>query len=586
MPQSLQVSINGVDQLNFNESSEFTADINGGGGYYEITWYFKNLPGGNWVQVQHYFVPVNYFIIGGENYYFYDNEHKYNLVMPDNNIELMVEIYDYDLDEFISATKVVAVNPDPVTFINHIQSSESYGSLILNENKSDPISSGDNRNLIFGNNYTIRTDELPFNVNWNSAGKTEKHHRWEFSPEVFQLNYSFMMQGTTPLVMKSRFTSTESAVINTVVDGINVSGLNIEFNDPWFYYEDASGNWFQSDEFKTYSSPLSIQNNSVVTYGGVFLNQDYNVPGQPYYSVQSPLTQTVNLGGTIGTRTFNFQNWSTTGGVSLQQVGSNPPGYDQKAVVFTSTNATVNANLKGQLMSNDQNGISSNSQRKLVRTDNGRYHSVYESMGTVWYAQSVSSDFYGDWYPDQIMLYNGKNPAMDYDGNIVNVVCEEYDPQVGGDANIWLLTFTLEAGGRYENTEAEVFATYPNSYYGSAKPVITYNTYGNDGEIFIAYRTSSNGKMKQRTKWYIRVLQYWYWGSESDIPQTNGDCVNPAVTGYSPYICIAYENFGTIYFTEAKKVQVFGVFFWNFIRYPVNLSSGSGFNLNRYPAIS
>ena len=87
----------------------------------------------------------------------------------------------------------------------------------------------------------------------------------------------------------------------------------------------------------------------------------------PYYSVQSPLTQTKNLGGEIGTRTFFFQNWSTTGGASLQQVGSNPPGYDQKAVVFTNVGSTVYANLKGQLMSNDQNAISSGSQRKLVR---------------------------------------------------------------------------------------------------------------------------------------------------------------------------------------------------------------------------
>ncbi len=41
----------------------------------------------------------------------------------------------------------------------------------------------------------------------------------------------------------------------------------------------------------------------------------------------------------------------------------------------------VNANLKGQLMSNSTNGISSTSQRKIVRTDNGRYHIVYESGG-------------------------------------------------------------------------------------------------------------------------------------------------------------------------------------------------------------
>ncbi|NWG29760.1 MAG: hypothetical protein HXY48_14695 [Ignavibacteriaceae bacterium] len=59
-------------------------------------------------------------------------------------------------------------------------------------------------------------------------------------------------------------------------------------------------------------------------------------------------------------------------------------------------------------MSNDQNGISSASQRKMVRTDNGRYHAVYESMGTVWYAHSATSDFNGAWNPDQQLSYYGK----------------------------------------------------------------------------------------------------------------------------------------------------------------------------------
>ncbi len=159
---------------------------------------------------------------------------------------------------------------------------------------------------------------------------------------------------------------------------------------------------FEVDIFKTYTSPLEMYNNSPYSYGGIFLGQ--LVQDGIYYSVQSPLTQTKNLGGAIGTRTFYFQNWSTTGGASLQQVGSNPPGYDQKAVVFTSAGATVNANLKGQLMSNDQNGVSNPSQRKMVRTDNGQYHVVYESMGTVFYTYSLTSNFYGVWSADEIIL--------------------------------------------------------------------------------------------------------------------------------------------------------------------------------------
>ncbi|MCK7525946.1 MAG: hypothetical protein MZV64_54230 [Ignavibacteriales bacterium] len=42
IPQGLTVNILGVNALNYNSSSEFIADINGGGGEYAITLVFKN----------------------------------------------------------------------------------------------------------------------------------------------------------------------------------------------------------------------------------------------------------------------------------------------------------------------------------------------------------------------------------------------------------------------------------------------------------------------------------------------------------------------------------------------------------------
>ncbi len=403
-PQSLTININGVDQLDYNFTSEFIADINGGNGYYVIHWYIRNLPGGNWINIKTGSTE-NYYWINGEKYYFYDDEYKFDLTMPDNDVELLVVIYDAISEEDITATKVVSVNPESVTFINHIETSENYGSLILNENHSDLISSGDSRSLIFGNNYTIRTDELPFIVDWNSTGKTEKQYQWEFLPPLYDLNHNFSFEGSTERDMKSKFLKTEPTSIKTLVDGVEFSGLEIKFNDPWFYYKDLeTNNWYQLDEFNPYTSPLEMSNNLPTSYGGIFLLQGYPNWDPPYYSVQCPLTQTKNLGGSSGTRTFYFQNWSTYGGVSLQQVGSNPPGYDQKAVVFTSASSIVNANLKGQLMSNDQNGVSNPSQRKMVRTDNGQYHVVYESMGTVFYTYSLTSNFYGVWSADEIIL--------------------------------------------------------------------------------------------------------------------------------------------------------------------------------------
>lgn len=72
-PQSLTVNIKGVDQLDYNSSSEFIADINGGGGNYLITWSVKDLPGGSWTIVKENSVPQNYYNLYGNTYIFYDD---------------------------------------------------------------------------------------------------------------------------------------------------------------------------------------------------------------------------------------------------------------------------------------------------------------------------------------------------------------------------------------------------------------------------------------------------------------------------------------------------------------------------------
>ncbi len=154
-------------------------------------------------------------------------------------------------------------------------------------------------------------------------------------------------------------------------------------------------------------------------------------------------------------------------------------------MVFKDANAVVSAQLKGQLMSSSASGISSNSQRKICRTDNGIYHVVYESMNSVIYTHSLTSNFDGEWAADQIIGVNSKNPAIDYHENIVKVVFEYYYPLDTTDTELWIYTFTQQANGKYEyGGDAEIFATCPGSYFGSAKPVIAYN----NGQVFIAYR--------------------------------------------------------------------------------------------------
>ena len=169
----------------------------------------------------------------------------------------------------------------------------------------------------------------------------------------------------------------------------------MDFQDPWYVQYDGSQQ--DTNYWIPVTSYYEPTGKAGATDKGVFLNQypptDTSHP--PYYSVHASLTQTIN--GYIA----YFQNWSASG-ASLQQVGSNPSGYDQKAVVFNSANAVVTSNYKGIHLSNDASAFSNNSQRKFARTQDGRLHLVYSSIGHVWY--EISTDGGTTW----TLANNGK----------------------------------------------------------------------------------------------------------------------------------------------------------------------------------
>jgi hypothetical protein len=441
-------------------------------------------------------------------------------------------------------------------------------------------------NLPVNSWQTFRGDQeyqlTPFQKynNWNNLSEVANHKKFYLDGSLSRLNSNF------------KLTSSGIKIQNNLEE-TGIDGGQVEFADPWFIdYPDPqfpkpTGGYYERNRgmkqtppdalvFYERDSPLDFSLSEYADYKGIFLNQP-TISGKPYYKVGMLQEQTITVNGQQ--RKFFPYKW-TGSGVSFQNEYARQTG-----VVFNSSDAIATAVLKGQLMSNDQNGVKNPSQRKMVRTDNGRYHVVYESMGTVWYAHSATSDFYGAWYPEQQLHYHGKNPSIAFSGNMVKVVFEEYDPQVGGDGKIWLYTLVLEQGGTTYWVSDTEFITYPNSYYGNAKPVISFTTY----EIFVAYRTGTAGGIKQKTKWYDTFYQTWNWGTENDIPGTGAYSINPSVTilpaqyANPAYIYIAYEELETIYFREAFRIGTV----WNYIsENPTPLSTGSGFNVNMYPVIS
>jgi len=398
--------------------------------------------------------------------------------------------------------------------------------------------------------------------NTNNEPDVKNHHQFTIMPN----DNSFT----------SQFKRTYSTVtIQNSLEGTTVIGGKIKFFDPWYidFQDEAFGNNWRN---RGMEEPHQFYKRSVGTsgwqpdfttvypespypYNGVFLEQPI-VSGKPYYSVGAVNGQTISVHNQD--RKFYHYKWEGTD-VSFHNYNA-----FQTGVVFHSANAVATDVLKGQLMSDDPNGISSSSQRKMVRTDNGIYHVVYESMGNVWYTYSLTPDFYGEWSEDELEFYNAKNPSIDYEGNTVKFVCE-FDNQ------IWLVTYKPDPNGGYEFYDSEPVTTYPDSYFGKAKPVISYT---NDA-IFIAYRKDDTGGIMQKTK--FNNSGTWNWAAEEVIPGTDQYSKNITVAGENDDIHIAFERLNSIDYIMG---YIQGNH-WDFYS-PKNISSGSGFNTNAYPSIS
>lgn len=211
-----------------------------------------------------------------------------------------------------------------VTFSNKIRSNNAGGKLLLNT--TDTLSSGNCKNLITGVNHRVQTLNERF-----TSDSIYKHHDWDGVPSKYKMSDTFQVSSSS-LPKDANFKSLNPVTIrNEIIGAPFVDGGTVEFKDPW--YLNAAGN--QPDSFIAFPSPLSPSGAYNQTTGGVFLNQAV-VGGSPYYSVRTPLTHT------IGNFLCTFIGWDASG-ADIVTVGSNPQGYDEKAIKFTAANAVVKA---------------------------------------------------------------------------------------------------------------------------------------------------------------------------------------------------------------------------------------------------
>lgn len=431
-PHELTIELVGASQVNQGETNEYMVKIDGGHGIYAINWYVKNESDNQFTQEQSNFPIENnhptFYILNNKRIIFYKNEYKYNFELLESYADIIVEVFDIELNYTEHSVKRDTMRvyrlPEPITFINNIAGTENYGHLILNENKSQPISSGNSKYLYYDSSYAIRTSELPFIPNFNST--SQKHHHWVAGTDTTLLINEFNLLSSTPKTMISMFSPTKPASIKVKIDGVEINVGNFEFKDPWHYFENQT-NWYQSNEFKNYTSPLELSTNTINDYGGVFLNQgDLNNLVPPYYSVSISQTQTINYNGS--NHKIHFTGWSDNGKAEFEDAN-----ITTTPVVFTDSSAEVYANHKGSLLSSTENALSGTGQRKMVKAGSS-HHLVYGSMNMVWYEKidgSGSMNFVRgeDSNILSLSIYDAKHPAIDYSGsNTIVAFQEQYTP--------------------------------------------------------------------------------------------------------------------------------------------------------------
>jgi hypothetical protein len=299
-------------------------------------------------------LPNNKFMLGVK----WANDHStYNYEWGVSNFSINLYI------EFTPPTQQVTVDqklPDNTSI-------DSVGLYNFSDTRFDKFSVPQTFIWDVGSNKTLQGSQKLLNYN--------KYEHWKvnFEQENNIVNHKTFEIFSYTNNLTSRFNPTQDLIkIQNSLEGTTVDGGKVEFADPWFIdYPDPSfpkpgGGYYERNRGMKQSGPDALvfyERNSPFSpnwftpydgrqYKGVFLNQD---PSQTptYYKVGMPTEQTISVNGQE--RKFFPFKWQNDGGVTFQDEYARQTG-----VVFTTTNATATALLKGQLMSNDQNGVNSN----------------------------------------------------------------------------------------------------------------------------------------------------------------------------------------------------------------------------------
>ena len=441
--------------------------------------------------------------------------------------------------------------------------------------------------------YSGKTNQERF-VNYQS--NNIKHHDWNNISSDYHLLENF-----TPSQLEdyryANFFTLNYAKIEVDLEGQLITGKGAgQFQDPWYVL--SNGSQPGTNHWIDFTSVYEPTGKEGASEKGIFLNQDPTFdPTIPNYSVKVAQTQDIpltNTGNPSGrTHRFYFQNW---GGTDVQFQNSHNL---ETGLVFQDNlqgvDPVAQANLKGTNLTNSADGYYSTSQRTFVTSNDGYLHSVYESMGSVWYETSkdngISWIIQNEGEPIAVV---GKNPAIDYgyyydpqnDETYYQTLVvwqEPYSTYSKIKIAYYYRTSESPNNGIMTRMETEEIGNSSGSYSSTyCTPVVSYDL----GNLFyVVYKNGNPGKLYCRRGLVNTDNGITVYGTLPTQLATSLYAKNPSIvvskTG-STTSHVAWEEPGIVNTTDIKYATLSGYS----LAGTTNISTGDGYPVNYSPSIS
>jgi len=214
-----------------------------------------------------------------------------------------------------------------------------------------------------------------------------------------------------------------------------------------------------------------------------------------------------------------------------------------------SNNTTIIPRYKYPTHSNQITGYSSNSQRKIIRTNSDNYlHSVYESMGMVWYERSTDNGV--TWKimnnGSPLSQNNAKNPCLISNGEYMVIIA--FQEQNGDEFKIRIQSFNYIDDIILANYSREIHKPYTDECH----PAISRAAYNSFYKIMVAWEEKDGSQWWPAGGIYYIIGDLNYTGTQFSFSDganlainTDQTCSNPTLMGnnaYPAHFNLAYQQ--------------------------------------------